>query len=354
MHSTAKLLLKVVPRWVRLRWNTGWNKPLFRGFHAVLFCGLSILFIWWIPYCRLPLPGWASGVIAVIGSLTSVMILGPWQKALYLFLIAGFLSTEFRAIRKDHKETADQQAQLFEEQKRGFEPVSGQAARNFNSTIGRLQGATGKLDGLLNTTQSVATLETQNLSKVGEAINTVTGGDTFCYVDFDEPHPRLGTSFPDNISSVGVHKVGPYPLYGISVLVVDNELANYRIQHSPTPPSIPQQVTLADTSWFAGDVGTEYKAISFYEVAPSDAHDFQVSISSFTSFPWSEYFSMRKVGGKWKTALFIDVSGTHPQTRAYYRVDDGYPLRADGTPEGWMWPTQKGKKKWIFKLPPHP
>jgi hypothetical protein len=174
MNSTARLLLKVVPRWVRLRWNTGWNKPLYRGFHAVLFCGLSILFIWWIPYCRLPLPGWASGVIAVIGSLTSVMILGPWQKALYLFLIAGFLSTEFRANRKDHKETADQQTQLFDEEKRGFEAVSGQAARNFNSTIGRLQGATEKLDGLLNTTQRVATLEKQNLSKVGEAISTVT------------------------------------------------------------------------------------------------------------------------------------------------------------------------------------
>jgi hypothetical protein len=165
----------------------------------------------------------------------------------------------------------------------------------------------------------------KTIQKVDDAINTETGGTTFCYVDFDKPGPRVGTSSPDNISWVSIHRVGKYPLYSVSIWIIDNEKANYLLRQRTSPLPIEQQLRIGNTALSAGNVGTEYAGIGGYEVVPSDSHDFQVTISSFHSFPWTEWFSMRKIDGEWKRAMMIDVSGTRPQSRGYYRMDEGFP-----------------------------
>jgi hypothetical protein len=191
----------------------------------------------------------------------------------------------------------------------------------------------------------------KTIQKVDDAINTETGGTTFCYVDFDKPGPRVGTSSPDNISWVSIHRVGKYPLYSVSIWIIDNEKANYLLRQRTSPLPIEQQLRIGYTALSVGNVGTEYAGIGGYEVVPSDSHDFQVTISSFHSFPWTEWFSMRKIDGEWKRAMMIDVSGTRPESRGYYRMDEGFPHHKDGTPDIYWWPVQKGKRNWIAKLP---
>jgi hypothetical protein len=255
------------------------------------------------------------------------------ERFVWVCLGALLLLGEIRVLHIDRQKNNQEQASERDQSQKRFQRT--------------LDSFTPVLEAQIKSNQ----LETKNLYKVEEAINTETGGDAFCYVDFDKPGPRLGTSSPDVISWVTVHKVGRYPLYGTRFLIVDNEKANYLLHRLPSPPSIEQQMTIADTNVQVGNVGTEITSVGGYEVAPSESHDFQVVISSFHSFSWTEYFSMRKVDGKWKSAMFIDVSGTHPKSRGYYRVDEGFPLREDGSPNVNWWPSQKRKRSWLSKLP---
>jgi len=66
--------------------------------------------VWWIPYSHLPWPGVAIAIIAVLAALMSIHArIRPLDKFVYLILIAGLLTVEFRAMYKDRKDAQEAQ-----------------------------------------------------------------------------------------------------------------------------------------------------------------------------------------------------------------------------------------------------
>ena len=179
-----------LPRWVRRVWRKHW---------FYLSCQFAAIGSWifWIPYHNLPLPGYA---IAVVGGIAALMSVHPdlraWQKFVYLLLIAGFLVTEFRAIRKDHDESDAKQALFFQQQKTGFQEVATQAGQNFAATTAGLTTAINGLNDVLNTTESVAQLSKESLEEISGS------GAHPCIV----PQPALnGSPIPLVIWNRGKH-----------------------------------------------------------------------------------------------------------------------------------------------------
>jgi hypothetical protein len=292
------------------------------------------------------LPGYCIAVLAFSALFMTVRAdqaenFSVVERFLWVTLGAFLLWGEIHVLRDDREKNDREQASERESSQQRFQ-------RTADSLTAVLQSQESMLRQLISSNK----LATRNLAKAEEAINTETGGDAFCYVDFAPPLPQTGSLSAFDQTWMSVFKVGQFPVYGVTLLILDNEKANYLIQHDSMP--VEQQRTAALTNQLVGNLGNEATSVGGYSVVRSENHDFQVLISSFHAFSWSENFSMRKVGGKWKTALFIDVSGTHPATRGYYRIDDGYPLRDDGSPDnGWRWPFNRGDGKWIRKLPPH-
>jgi hypothetical protein len=125
----------------------------------------------------------------------------PWTKFFYFVLLAGLLSIEFRAIKKDHEESDARQKKFFESQQAGFGQISSQATTNFKVTTDGLTSAINGLNGVLLETQSVAKTATASL-------NNVTGGKSFAHIT-----PQTGFKpLPFSIyNEVGITERKPVP-----------------------------------------------------------------------------------------------------------------------------------------------
>jgi len=98
--------------------------------------------VWWIPYSRLPLPGYAVAGIAVLAAVMSVQPnMRSWQKFIWLLLIGAFLFTELRAIRKDR---ADSDAAALSDRKtqdQSFKAIRARQDSDFSATASDLTAA---------------------------------------------------------------------------------------------------------------------------------------------------------------------------------------------------------------------
>jgi hypothetical protein len=127
-------------------------------FYYLCHVGVLCAFIYWLPYSRLPWPGVAVAIIAVLAALMSVHgDIHPRHKFIYFALMAALLVTEFRAMRKDREvneavqkewnrqeddrlvdllagERANTKA-LLDQENQSFEGVLTQSQTDFNTTM---------------------------------------------------------------------------------------------------------------------------------------------------------------------------------------------------------------------------
>ena len=63
----------------------------------------------------------------------------------------------------------------------------------------------------------------RTMSKVDEAINTETGGDTFCYFTFSpELASANGNPTPQTYFSIEAERIGKYPLRDVRAVIMDS------------------------------------------------------------------------------------------------------------------------------------
>lgn len=298
---------------------------------------------------RVPAPGYAIGALAVVAGIMSVREIKIAGKISWVVLLVCLLITEFRAIDKDRADNQSQQKTFFAEQREGFHQIEEQANKDFSVTAKGLEGIIGEDQKHFDKTAKL----------VDEAINTETGGDSFCYIDFSRPYPFVGTSTPAIASSMIVHKVGKYPVYGVGIRILDHEKANeiaLMKQRAGTIHGPQDYIGLGETDYSVGNIGTGNSFPGNYVFVPSNAHDLQILIFSFHAYTITESFSMREVSGKWVKAIRVEVlrgNGPRLRTDEYYKVDEGYPRRADGSYDAAGWPplAQKDKPPNRLKLP---
>jgi hypothetical protein len=110
------------------------------------------IFLWWLPWNHLPFPGFAVGIIGLLGAVMSVQPpLRGFQKAVWIVLIAMFLVTELRAIRKDRDDSNAQALKDRKEQDEKFQGIRESENRQFSATADRLTEAIGKIEKVLET-----------------------------------------------------------------------------------------------------------------------------------------------------------------------------------------------------------
>ena len=84
-------------RWVRLRQFLRQH-----SFFLLVQCVAAFCALYWWKWVLLPSPGYSVAVLAVLAAIMSLhQGMKPWQQAIWLLLIGGFLWIEFRAIDKD-------------------------------------------------------------------------------------------------------------------------------------------------------------------------------------------------------------------------------------------------------------
>lgn len=100
------------------------------------------LFLWWFSAKHLPLPGFAVGIIGFLAAVMSVRPnMGPREKVVWIVLIAAFLVTELRAIRKDRDDSNAQALVDRKEQDEKFQGIREAENRQFEATANSLREA---------------------------------------------------------------------------------------------------------------------------------------------------------------------------------------------------------------------
>jgi hypothetical protein len=142
-----------VERFAEFFANSDRNKKIWNSHYTgiLLWLGFFALWIHWHPYSHLTTPGKAIGVIAIVAGIMSVRDMEALAKATWVLLLIVFLFIEFRAIDKDHYANEEAQKIFFDEQRRGFEKVTGQAGKNFRDTAGGLTAAIAGIKSTLET-----------------------------------------------------------------------------------------------------------------------------------------------------------------------------------------------------------
>jgi hypothetical protein len=109
----------------------------------------------WIPYSRLPLPGYAVAAIAGLAAAMSLQQDMGRQKFVWMLLIGAFLVTELRAIKRDRDISDKQALNDRAAQSREFQVIREAENQHFDITAQGLQGAIAGLKETLNATRTV-------------------------------------------------------------------------------------------------------------------------------------------------------------------------------------------------------
>jgi hypothetical protein len=180
----------------------------FRKYWFYYLCYIAVLcaIAWWMPYTRLPWPGVAVAIIAVLAAVMSVHPdMHPRHKVIYFSLMAALLLTEFRAMRKDREDVEQKALADRAAQDAAFAQVLNRENEQFGATKRGFSDTAQNLNGVLQTTQGVANLAKDNLQQV-------TGGNTYAYV---VPENFFGP----NRLFVEILTVGHYNLTGVKVVI---------------------------------------------------------------------------------------------------------------------------------------
>ena len=152
-----------------------------------------------------------------------------------------------------------------------------------------------------------------------EVTHHTTGGDSFCY---------FGVGVDGNTATwTAVHQ-GKYPLYNVGARIVD--LSKF---HESMNSGYPLD---ADTNVRIGDIAQgQAMATHSMDLGTGDSRDFNIFFSARNGF-FTQLLRFRRVGGKWISATSVTsmVLAALDKNPVLHRVADGYPVDANGNPEG--------------------
>jgi hypothetical protein len=265
-------------------------------FDLVQLGALIWAMVWWR---HLPAPGYAIGMLALLAAVMSIHIakdMSTWQQALWMLLIGVFLVIEFHAIAEDRTNFARDEAYKRKEENEQFQSIA-------NGLTGAMQQSQQ---------QFAATM-----SGIKKSIDTVTGGDTFCYV-IASP---VGNQFMLTVATQGDN-----PLHEISVELVDVDLMRAIIAGKPSlfPEDIHRFTAYYPTIPFLAS--TSARQLTSIPIGGGDKRDLQITFLSMNGV-WSETLKLRLTNGQWAQALRVSKikSGKQASKPLYDFVSETYP-----------------------------
>jgi hypothetical protein len=258
--------------------------------------------------------------------------------AVSILLIVGV----YRGLGKDRRDQEEIQKGIA----RSFETIGNQISSAINDNQRRFAQTMDQFSRTTSELGDIADLERQNLnttiSGLRHTMNTVTGGDSFCYLDLE---PVL-----NNVSMTTAIRVGKYPLRDISALITDRAKMDAAVRalfktHNPIQTSADEVFAVMNSTevWqVIPDFSTSTRYIGGYQMTPSDKQSFDILFRAFNG-EWIERLEMRRVDGKWVTAMLVE---TGRKTRPYFfKIDPSYPRVNGHLDVPWPRPV-KGKPGW--------
>lgn len=161
----------------------------------------------------------------------------------------------------------------------------------------------------------VGNLETQTR----EITHHTTGGDSFCY---------FGVGVDGNTATwTAVHQ-GKYPLYNVGARIVD--LSKFHEAMNSGNPFA------ADTNVRIGDIAQNQASMMLsMDLGSGDSRDFNIFFSARNGF-FTQLLRFRRVGGQWLSATSVTsmALAALDSNPVLHRIADGYPVDANGKPDG--------------------
>jgi hypothetical protein len=283
-------------------------------------------------------------MLALLGVLVPWLFRPPdkmsrGEKAFWALLMMGFLLLELRTLYLDRDEHDREQAHTECERLESFKQIA-KGIEDSNE---------------INRKQFSATM-----IKFREAIDTETGGDSFCYLDFfSDPIWYEGVAKDTGLISLVAVRVGKYPLRDISVTVSDpirfaTIMDKLRVRdagisttfttHDRTLQQMMEAVETSPITYQVGDFATDTKFVIKTAMNPGDVQEFEVLVRSFNTQMVIERFKMKRVNGHWAKAILVEIP--RKLNSDWTKIDADFPRRADGHLDV-NWPRDtKGRDKW--------
>jgi len=151
---------------------------------------------------------------------------------------------------------------------------------------------------------------------------SVTGGDSFCYVQVSSPDDA-GV----NTATLMLLHQGEYPLYNVDVRIVN--LQDFR-QASNQERYMMQN--LSETIRVGDLIPGSAVPIKYEQLSTGDEQDFNVFINARNGF-FTQLLRRRRVDGNWKVATRVMKSptdGREPPIHIHEKVEDGFPRNERG------------------------
>lgn len=254
--------------------------------------------------------------IAIMGGLAAAVTLREKpslpEKAAWIFLIALVMVAEIRNLYIADAE----EAAKFDTIGKGLDATK----RGLDGTVAALNAAADSLSGISDEITSAATKSQQGFSstmaKVADVINTETGGNSFCYLDF-EP---IATPIPPNFTTVVAVRIGKYPVREVHALLFDagiqlnrwRELENEAIKNNDINSDKPMLESdhAGDRRIDIGSFATPDKIMGSYPLPSATGiydgkrQHLTIIFRSFNA-EWTEEFRMREINGKWVRAIRV-------------------------------------------------
>jgi len=122
--------------------------------------------VWAIEWiARIPHPGFAVAVLAVVAAVMSVHPdMQDWQKLLWILLIGVFLVIEFRALDKDRSDNEVAQAKIRSDERDSFKKILDQDKENFLKTLAPIRSTLESSNKILKQTAPHAFVHFTDLS----------------------------------------------------------------------------------------------------------------------------------------------------------------------------------------------
>ena len=191
-----------------------------------------------------------------------------------------------------------------------------EALREGNQEISRVQSLNTQLQQrLIEASTSIKNLAAQNVGLARQSIQTVTGGDSYCYLDVVSPSRAGGLL-------VAFHR-GKYPLYAVNARLVDLAQMKKFLESG-------QKLTLDNV--FTNDVNLSIGDLAVSTAKPlqqiifpsSDRQSFNIFFSAHNGL-WTEELRLRFVDGSWTRAVRVSRLEGSREASIWKRVDPKYP-----------------------------
>jgi len=247
---------------------------------VLLYLSAAVLWFWGHHEPFIP-PGY--GVTALAVAAAAMTVLGEMkgkEKLAWILVLFGFLFLELHAIKVERASQEELQRVAREEQLRHF----GEISKGIQKSI---EQSDRDFEETMNKSNQVIGLQSTAVAGLTANLNTLTGADSFCYLQF-----APGQSFLPFVH------IGKFPLYGVSARIVELD-QNGRIK---------QGNNLMGVTVLVGDMIKGHANI--IQAAPSglgSSPDYFNANVEFTARngDWVELLRIQRVNGKLVQALRV-------------------------------------------------